>query len=85
MGRSGNRSAPLSMVEMRFKSGSAAEMRLNSFHRLNEDGALEHLAGGRGRGALGGDEDAQVDEPGTCDISSVGCFDGTVSDRTYRS
>jgi hypothetical protein len=49
------------------KSGSTAEMRLNGFQRLNEDGALEHLAGGRGRRALGRDEDAQVNEPGTCD------------------
>jgi hypothetical protein len=39
-----------------------------AFNRLHEDGALLG-AGGRGRRALGRDEDAQVDEPGTCCIS----------------
>lgn len=60
---------------------------LNSFVRLDESRALEHLAGRCRRGALGRREDAQVDEPGTCDVLSVsGSFVMVLrANATYRS
>ena len=69
------------------ESGSAAGTTQQLDDLLNEDGALEHLAGGRGRRALRRDEDAQVDEPGTCYVSLVdAAFAWDFADgRTYRS
>lgn len=64
---------------------SADGDRLNSFDRLDESRALEHLGGRCGRRALGSEE-AQVDEPGTCDVLLVAEKQGTSSgEKTYRS